>query len=128
MPKETPRARLNWTLIALLVVLSFTILGNRNMPNDFIPQNVWFWTNTIVGFGVLFGVLVYLAYRLIKGWTGKPTETIPSGDGEEARISLKADTADIAKMNTEQIVAFRELLAKLPSEQPKEKGKKEALK
>ena len=48
--------------------------------------------------------------------------------GTSYSLDIKADTADIAKMNTEQIVAFRELIAKRPSEQPKEKGEKEALK
>lgn len=75
-------------------------------------------------------LLVILALKAF-WWDKKAmkSSTKPKNNREtNYSLDIKANTADIAKMNTEQSVAFRELIAKLPNEQPKEKGKKGALK
>jgi len=120
MSQETKRKGLNWEIVSLLFILSWIVLGNRSMTVDFIPQNAWFWLNTIIGFVGLFIVFGILIYRLIKGWRKKPTETKTSDKEEPPRINIKVDAADIAKMNPKQLAVFKELLSKMPDQKPKE--------
>jgi hypothetical protein len=69
-----------------------------------MPQNVWFWTNSIIGYGGLLVVILVFVITIIKKVKQSNTKLKNDNiDIPKINIDCKIDTADIAKMNTEQL-------------------------
>jgi hypothetical protein len=99
-PQRTKKRNLNMGGISLLFALSWIILGSRTMPVGFIPQNIWFWLNTAVGYGGLITLIVLIFRGKVKLYndtlddiTPKLTKAIEEALDKRLSNILDNDTA-----------------------------------
>lgn len=65
-PPGTKKGSLNVALISLLVAIAWIVFQSRNMAVEFIPQQVWFWLNTVIGWGLLIFLIILTTTGKVK--------------------------------------------------------------
>lgn len=103
MPKEKPtKGSLNWAILSLLFAISWIVFGGRNMQVDFMPQQVWFWLNTVVGFGGIITIAIII-------FTSKGNILYNKSDTKLDAISDKLDTL----LNKDNELNYQEKISNL---------------
>lgn len=85
-PKRAKKRLVNIGTISFLFAISWVILGQNKMSVSFIPPNVWFWLNTIVGYGGIIFAVVLIFRNKVKFTDDDCNESIKELSNNIARL------------------------------------------
>ena len=110
MLKKFKKGKLHVGTVSLLFAVSWIILGNRTMPIGFIPDNVWFWLNTIIGYGGMIILIILIFMNKVKLFDNENDKTKQIPNSPPYKLNL---TGDLSNMNHEQLEVTKYLTDKM---------------
>lgn len=108
--------------IAICIALFVLYISGRSEPLTELDLSLI--AKFIIAFGLVgLACLLYaLVMMAINAFGNKERDRKEADDSKpNGKIDLKADTTDIAKMNSKQLAVFKELLSKMPDKKQKKR-------